>query len=156
MESIPDLEKLRFYREELKHEFNLVNGRIMVLVTCQSFLVVPFAILNTAPRFSAILVPIYLVATLGIFVALILVRPIQAGNRMIEKWLLKQRRLLRANVALADLALERDLDPGAEESLTRDREHKRSLAFTRYGPAAFCLFWLAVAGWSTLRTVRGF
>jgi hypothetical protein len=35
-------EELKFYREEVKHEFNLLAMRTTILVTCQSFLVVPF------------------------------------------------------------------------------------------------------------------
>ena len=52
MEPLSEYDKLRFYRDEVKHEFNLLAMRSNILVTCQSFLIVPFAILNTAANFS--------------------------------------------------------------------------------------------------------
>ena len=62
MGQISDIDKLRFYREEVKHEFSLLAMRSNILVTCQSFLVVPFAILNTVADFRAAFVSVYLVA----------------------------------------------------------------------------------------------
>ena len=89
MEPVSDLDKLRFYRDEVKHEFNLLAMRSNILVTCQSFLIVPYAIFNTVGNFRSVLVPVYLLTALGIFVVYILREPINAAHRTISKWLLK-------------------------------------------------------------------
>jgi hypothetical protein len=156
MEKLSDSDKLRFYRDEVKHEFGLLAMRSTIMVTCQSFLVVPLAILHTAANFRAVLVLVYIIAALGIFVALILRRPLNAAHRTINKWLLKQRALLKDNEELADLKIDRDMIPGVAEYMERDRDHVMSLAFSRYGPWAFCAFWIAAVLWSTVRVVWGF
>ena len=156
MEQLSDLDKIRYYREEVKHEFNLLAMRSNVLITCQSFLILPFAILNTVNNFRAVLVPVYLVAVLGVFIVLILREPINAAHRTIEKWVLKQRSLLKTSEGLRDLMIDRDMIPGVETALDKDRDHVKSLAFSRYGPWAFCLFWLAAVVWSTVRAFFGF
>jgi hypothetical protein len=156
MEKLPDLDKLKFYRDEIKHEFNLLAMRSTMLVTCQSFLVVPYAILNTVASFRAVMVPTYIVAVLGIFAALILLEPINAAHRTIGKWLVKQRALLKGSKGLSDLAIDRDMIPGTETDSHKDKDHERSLLFSKIGPWAFIVFWIACIGWTTLRGVLGF
>ena len=143
MNQLSNLEKLKFYRDEVKHEFNLLAMRSTILVTCQSFLVVPFAILQTVANFRAALVIIFFIAALGIFVAFVLREPINAAQRTIDKWLLKQRGLMQDTEELSDLAIDRDMIQGADVDIERDRDHTRSFAFSRLGPWAFCLFWVA-------------
>jgi hypothetical protein len=154
MEKLTDVDKLRFYRDEIKHEFNLLAMRSTILVTCQSFLVVPLAILQTAQNYRAALFYIYLVAALGLFTVLILLSPLHATHQTINKWLGKQRLLFKQAETLKDLALDRDFIPGAAEDSYRDRAHKHSLAFSIYGPWAFIIFWIIVIAWSTLRLFR--
>ena len=156
MEPLSDIVKLSFYRDEVKHEFILLAMRSTILVTCQSFLVVPLAILNTVASFQSVLVPVYLVAVLGIFVALILMGPLNAAHRTIEKWLLKQRRLLKTSEELRDLVIDRDMIPDVETDVTKDKDHERSLAFSKVGPWAFCIFWILSVVWSTIRILAGF
>jgi hypothetical protein len=156
VEQLSNPDKLRFFREEIKFEFSLLAQRSTILVTCQSFLVVPFAILHTAASFRAVVVLAYITAGLGIFVALLLRRPLNAAHRAIDKWLLKQRALLKVSEELEDLKIDRDSIPGVDENLKKDRDHVMSLAFSRYGPWAFCVFWIAAALWSTVRVVWGF
>ena len=156
MAKLDDIDKLGFYREEIKFEFNLLAQRSVILVTCQSFLVVPLAILHTAGNFRAVLVLVYIVAALGIFVALVLRRPLNAAHRTINKWLLKQRALLKENEDLADFKIDRDAIPGVDEDLNKDRDHIMSLAFSRHGPWVFCVFWIAAVLWSTIRVLWGF
>jgi hypothetical protein len=151
MDALNDFDKLNFYRNELKHEFSLLAMRTTILVTCQSFLVVPYAILNTAPKFASILVSIYLVAGLGVFVALLLVGPLRVGRRMIAQWLIKQRGLLQSSTTLQDLAIDRDRIPGSDQRINEDKEHTKSLAFSIYAPWAFCSFWVLAVVWSTIR-----
>jgi hypothetical protein len=156
MEKLSEFDKIRFFREEVKHEFNLLATRSTILITCQSFLILPFAILNTAGNFRSVLVPIYIVAVLGIFIALILMEPIKAAHRTIEKWVLKQRGLLKVSEGLRELMIDRDMIPGVEKELERDRDHVRSLAFSKYSPWTFCLFWFAAIAWTTIRALIGF
>ena len=156
MEHVSDLEKLRFYRDEVKHEFNLLAMRSTILVTCQSFLVVPFAILSTASNFRGVLAVVWLVAALGVFVAFVLFGPINAAHRTIDKWLLKQRVLFKSNESLKDLAIDRDTVSGADVEIQLDRDHIKSVSFTRYGPWAFIFFWCGAVIWSTIRVVIGF
>ena len=151
-----DLDKLIYYRDEVKHEFNLLAMRSNILVTCQSFLVVPWGIINTTANFRRVLVPSYMIAALGIFVALVLLEPINAAHRTIGKWLVKQRALFRDSRAIVDLGIDRDTIPGADEDAAKDRDHVKSLAFTRYSPWAFFLFWAAASVWTTVRGVMGF
>ncbi|HEB30699.1 MAG TPA: hypothetical protein ENI15_07460 [Spirochaetes bacterium] len=151
MDRLSDLEKLRFYRDEVKHEFNLLAMRSTILVTCQSFLVVPFAILQTVAGFRAVLVIVFLIAILGVFVALVLREPINAAHRTINKWLIKQRGLMQVSEELADLAIDRDMIPGADAEIDKDKDHIRSLAFSRLSPWAFCIFWIAAVVWSVIR-----
>jgi hypothetical protein len=156
VDKLSDLDKIRFYRDEVKHEFNLLAMRSTVLITCQSFLILPFAILSTATNFRALVIPVYLVTVLGVFVALILRGPINAAHRTIEKWLLKQRGLLKTSKGLEDLMIDRDNITDVEKDLNKDTDHIKSLAFSRYGPWAFCLFWFAAVVWSTIRVFLGF
>ena len=150
-EPISDFDKLNFYRDEVKHEFSMLTTRMTMLVTCQSFLVVPFAILNTAARFRSVIAAVFLVGFLGLATALILVEPLRAGHRALDAWLRKQRQLIQSHPELEEVAIERDLIPGVESDPDLDRDHHRSLAFSKYGPQIFSLFWLAALIFSTWR-----
>jgi|GEM_PF-1513257 len=150
---ISDFDKLRFYRDDVKHEFNLLGMRSTMLVFCQSFLVVPFAILNTAADFRTVLAAEYLIAGLGILLARILAEPINAAHRALEKWLLKQRSLQQQSESIRDLAIDRDLIPGAAEDLREDQDHAHSLVFSRFAPTVFIIFWAAAAVFCKVRAL---
>ncbi len=150
-ESISDFEKLNYYRDEFKHEFNLIGMRSTMLVFCQSFLVVPFAILNTAAEFRTVLLAEYLIGALGILLALLLAEPINAAHRSLNMWLVKQRELLHRSETLRDLASDRDMIPGIIQSPNKDKDHFRSLAFSRYAPGTFVVFWIFAMIFCTVR-----
>jgi len=153
--TVSDLDKLRFYRDEIKHEFSLLATRANLLVTCQSFLIVPYAILNTVANFRAALASEYLIAALGLIVIVMLVQPMRVGERTIEMWLSKQRALIKRTRGLHDLAIERDLRPGVEVDPAQDWEHARSMAFSRYSPWAFGVFWVLAIVVATARAYVG-
>jgi hypothetical protein len=153
MNQLSDIDKLRFFRDEVKHEFNLLSMRSNILVTCQSFLVVPFAILNTAADFRAVILSVYLVAALGIFVALILVAPIQTGHCTINKWLLRQRQLLKTVEGLSELAIDRDTIEGVDVDPGKDIDHIKSLRFSTFAPWIFMVFWIAAITCATIRAL---
>lgn len=154
-EPLRDLDKLKFYRDEVKHEFSMLTTRMTILVTCQSFLVVPFAILNTASRFRIVTFAVFLVGLLGLTTALILAEPLRAGHRALDAWLQKQRRLIQSNPELKAVAIDRDLISGVESDSRLDRDHHRSLAFSKYGPMIFSVFWLAALIFSAWRAAAG-
>lgn len=137
------LEKLNFYRDEVKHEFNLLAMRSNILITCQSFLVVPFAILNTAPDFRLVCLPIILVALLGCTIAFIIKKPILSAHMTIELWLNKQRELIAQNKEeLKDFAINRDFISGVTQDINKDKVHIESLAFSKKAPNIFLTFWI--------------
>ena len=146
-----DLDKLRFYREEITHEFNLLAMRSTMLITCQSFLVVPFAILNTADSFRWATAPMLMVSVLGFSIAFWLRQPLGAADRTITKWMIKQRALFAAAPHLHDLAIDRDVIPGVAQDLGRDHEHQRSMIFSRRAPFAFMAFWIGAMIWIVVR-----
>ena len=145
------LDTLRFYRDEITHEFNLLAMRSTMLITCQSFLVVPFAILHTADSFRWATPPLLLVSMLGFSVAFWLRQPLAAADRTITKWMIRQRELFDAAPHLRALAIDRDLIPGVTHDLTRDREHQRSMLFSRRAPYAFMGFWVCATVWIGIR-----
>ena len=155
MGQITDIDKLRFYREEVKHEFSLLAMRSNILVTCQSFLVVPFAILNTVTNFRAAIVSVYLVAALGVFVALILVAPIRA--RHIKFYLASTLKNfeIKTSEELSDLALDRDTINGIDKDISKDKDHNKSLLFSKYAPWVFLIFWILAVVWATIRVYIG-
>jgi hypothetical protein len=148
---LSDLDTLRFIRDEITHEFNLLAMRSTMLITCQSFLVVPFAILHTASSFRWATTPLAMVALLGFSVAFWLRQPLGAADRTITKWMIKQRELFESAPHLRILAIDRDLIPGVSHDLTRDLEHQRSMTFSRRAPNAFMAFWICAMIWIAIR-----
>lgn len=151
----PYLDRLRFYRDEVKHEFNLLAMRSNILITCQSFLVVPFAILNGTTNFRAVAVPAALVAILGMYTAWVIQEPILVAHRLIEAWLMKQRKLLKS-VESDDYTTARDKVEGAPVDALNDEGHERSMAFSKQAPIAFLAFWGAAFIWIVFRAAAGF
>jgi len=153
LDPVSDLDRLRFYRDEITHEFNLLAMRSTMLVTCQSFLIVPFAILHTADHFWWVLPPLVMVATLGFTVALWLRQPLLAADRTIGKWMIKQRELFAEVPSLSALAIDRDVIPGVAANLGLDAEHQRGMIFSRRAPMAFMAFWVCALIWIGVRVV---
>ena len=56
--------------------------------------------------------------------------------------------------SLAMLGL--DLLPNVETDVEQDRDHVKSLAFSRFGPWSFTLFWTAALLWTGARYFLGF
>lgn len=151
-------EKLKFYREEIKHEFNLLAMRTTVLVTCQSFLVVPFAVLHNSDAFKdefAIRLITYAIAVLGLLTSSIIIIPIRGAYQTIEDWLIKQRDLLDHEKSLEPFALERDKKEkkiDTKQQVKNDKVHQRSLQFSRFAPFLFIVFWVLGIGVTYFRS----
>jgi hypothetical protein len=147
----PDIARLKFIRDEVKHEFNLLAMRSTILVTCQSFLVVPFAILNTAQNFLWVTIPAMLICVLGIATTLLIRRPIRTAHQMIDHWLVKQARLLKDKddeVYVTD----RDKKAAHQNDESYDHVHRESLSFSRNAPLAFLIFWILALIWILVRS----
>ena len=140
--------QLTFYREEVKHEFTLLAMRAGILVGCQSFLVVPFAILNTAPSFRAVAVPATAVAGLGIYTAWVIREPIRTSHRILANWLKKQRAMLNES--------KDDAYRSERDKASLDKDHDRSIAFTLKASTSFIVFWIVALIWIAVRAQDNF
>ena len=143
-----------YYRDEVKHEYNLLAMRSSILVTCQSFLVVAFAILNTASNLRGVAALAASVALLGAYTAWMIREPILAAHRSIDNWLQKQRQLL-STIEFIDYKSERDRIPGVESDTKKDLDYEKSVAFSKHAPVAFLFFWAVGIAWIVIRFARG-
>jgi hypothetical protein len=150
--SVDDFRLLDFYRAEVKHEFNLLAMRSTILVTCQSFLIVPFAILQTAPDFLLVAPVAVAVAVLGIYTTTLIKRPIQTAHESIDGWLVKQRKLLQGLGSTSYMSA-RDAIEGAAEKSEHDEDHVASVAFSARAPGYFLRFWYFSLAWILIRVV---
>ncbi len=156
MSEITPLEKLQYCNNEIHNEFNILAMRSTILVTCQSFLVVPFALLQTGPSYPKVAVYAYIIALLGIFTALVIIQPLRASHVTIDKWMLKKRSLLKDVPELEFFSSPRYTQSIVAESFMKDPLHRKSLAFSIYGPRVFVVFWVFMCVWSTTRLFWNF
>ena len=145
-----DLDLLNFYRGEIKHEFGLLSMRLNLLITCQSFLVVPFAILNNVTNFKLVAVPQILVILLGAYTSWLTQKPLSLTQKLIREWLLKQRLLLK-KIDSFEYKNSRDLLENVDKDTIYDREHEQSIRFSKQAPYVFLLFWVLGFIWTLFR-----
>ena len=145
-----DLDLLNFYRGEIKHEFTLLSTRLNLLITCQSFLVVPFAILNNALDFKMVFIPQILVILLGGYTAWLAQNPLSLTQKLIREWLQKQRILLR-KINGNEYKNSRDILHNVEIDTIHDKEHEQSIAFSKQAPSVFLGFWVLGFIWTLVR-----
>lgn len=126
------LDELKFYREEVKHEFNLIAHRLSWYVTCQSFLLTTFAIAkgNTVDGnwFTGFLLP-----SLGAVLSILAFFPIRFAANVIDEWLAKQDTLLIANDDLKGFRIKR---PG--------HIHWVSMWLPQLLPVVFVVTWVVI------------
>ena len=152
-ESLPArLEKLKFYRSETQHEFNLLSNRVGAYITSQSFLVIAYAtsLGNTNPRWGSLfrlVFPIAL-AIVGLTTSLLVWPGIQGACTTIELWREKLERLYARDPRLDDYRVARPLGT-SRQGKSIDTIHVRSLLFARWAPAVFAAAW-SVFGLLTL------
>ncbi len=145
-----DLDLLNFYRGEIKHEFNLLSTRLNILITCQSFLVVPFSILNNVSNFKIAAIPQILVILLGAYTSWLARNPLTLTQKLIREWLVKQRILLK-KIEGNEYKNSRDILYNVEIDTTYDKEHEQSIAFSKQAPTVFLVFWLLAFIWTLFR-----
>jgi hypothetical protein len=138
------LERLKFIRAEIRHEFSLLSSRVGAYLTCQSFLVIAFALSmgNTNPEWGGLFRLIFppALSLLGIATSMQAHLGIRGASYTIALWHEKQNRLVE--------------DPGMEDYHVRrppigykngaiDKVHRQSLLFAEWSPWIFAFAWLS-------------
>ena len=134
--SITNLEKLNFFRDEIKHEFGLLGQRLAWYVTCQSFLITSFAI--SINKSSSLTWFSYVIIAIGICASILIGPAIWGAHRTIKMYGDKKRDLLK-NDELIDFRIPRDAFPFADDDI-----HKKSMYFSGVIPIVFIVIWLIV------------
>jgi hypothetical protein len=139
------LEKLRFYRAEIQHEFNLLSNRVNAYITSQSFLVVGFALAmgNLNPHWGSLFRLIFppALALLGIATSIQAWPGIRGACDSISLWREKQQRLFEHDPSMDDYRIERPIVQSSQ-GRSMDIIHERSLWFAK------CCPWIFATGWS--------
>lgn len=141
------LERFKLYRDEIKHEFDLITGRLNAYLSAQSFLILAYAAaMNTTNNKSLQKFPLIfssILAVVGIILSLQAIRGIAAADYTVRKWNLRIRNLRR------DYNWLRDYQSGREEDnvlirngIEVDPTHEKGLNFPRFSPYLFILTWV--------------
>jgi len=142
------LDKFRFYREEIKHEFDLITGRLNAYLSTQSFLVLAYAAAmnNTNPKSQHYFPLVFstLLAIIGVLLSLQAIAGISAADKTIDHWNIKIGELVRSHQWLGDeyqsgrlraksmVVNEKVIDPF----------HAGGLSLPRYSPWIFGFTWI--------------
>ncbi len=137
------LDKFRLYREEDKHECNLISLRVGALLTSQSLFLTASAILYSNPVWGkkAVLIAIAILALLTSSLAL---NEIRIGCRVLSKWHELGRQLI---------AEDRQAHPHSELEgcfIERTPDDLSFKSVDRFGiglAGLFCLFWAIAVAW---------
>ncbi|HEX6703318.1 MAG TPA: hypothetical protein VF169_01055 [Albitalea sp.] len=132
---------LRFIRDEIAHEFSLLNGRISWFASCQAFLISAFAFALGNPAINhAGWLAHFVLPLLGVTLCAATLPGITGAHATIGAWLERQYRLLQDEEARAELSPV--LIARLVEAPGLDRTHRRSLWFSAALPGVIGLFWL--------------
>lgn len=141
---IDKLELLKFYRAEIKQEYDLLSSRVNSYVTSQSFLCIAFAssMNNLNPFWGRLFTFIFptVLAGLGIATSIQAYRGITAAFRTIELWHIKQNKLFEGDSALDNYHLVR-LSSASDPAHPVDIIYVRGLAFAKWSPRIFIIAW---------------
>ena len=134
-----DLDRLKYYRSEIRFESELIGQRLGALLSSQSFLLIGYASSMAAANgrwndVFALLLPPSL-ASLGLVLVLLALPGIRAGQDTLNGWRRIERELLANSPNLAAFTLPSD-DDGSREML-----HYRHDAFAQRAPLAFAVAW---------------
>jgi hypothetical protein len=136
------LEKLKFIRGEMKHEFSLLAGRVNAYLTCQSFLVVAYALSmgNVNPEWGALFRLIFPAALscIGIATSIHAYFGIRGASYTIELWRNKLERLV-ASGDMEDYHVRRPIIEDRHRAV--DMIHRQSLLFAEWSPWVFAFSW---------------
>ena len=133
-------ELFRYFRDEIKHEYTLLTGRVTWYITCQSFLLTVYAIsyANSGGRnwFSNFFLPPF-----SITVTLLALNMINGATITILMWSDMRRHLITANPRLNSVIITRWRRPENND----DAIHLRSLWFPKLIPTLFIVAWALIA-----------
>ncbi len=153
-----ELELLKYYREEIRHEFNLLGSRVSSYLTSQSFLVVSYvtAMVNTATwgRNYAIIFAL-LLCGLGGALSWRATNGIDGACEIIKKWLAQQNLLFHDSPVNSPEVTHPNLvafhinrlkskekgDDNESPTTHADEIHDRSLKFSKLAPRIFGVAW---------------
>jgi hypothetical protein len=144
------LDKFRFYREEIKHEFDLITGRLNAYLSAQSFLVLAYAAaMNITNQKSLEHFPFNfatLLTVIGVALSLQALAGIRAADKTIDHWNIKIEKLVELHQWLGD-----EYQSGVLQKTSRivsgrriDPFHAGGLALPRYSPWIFGLTWIVL------------
>lgn len=153
------LNKFMYFRSEIKHEFDLISGRLNAFLSSQSFLILAYAAAmnNTHPK-SIILFPLVfpiVTSIIGIILAYQAYVGIEGADKTVELWNGKINKLIACNSwLLSEYDSGRKVqgitqENGQTVTTVKDEIHRKSLSFARWSPPIFaiawvCLFFLAI------------
>lgn len=143
------LERFQLYRDEDKHECNLISLRVSALLTSQSLFLTASAILYSNAIFGKKTVLIS-IAILALSTSALALNEIWIGCRVLSKWHELGRRLIaedrqsHSDAELEGCYIERDRHDLSFKSVDR---------FSIGLAGFFCLFWIATIGWLAVAAI---
>jgi hypothetical protein len=155
------LSRLRHYREEDRHECNLINARMGWLITGQSFLITAFAITaNNSDAWFRMGSTIALFVTAEYFARKLSCALLQA-ELVIYDWHAKEAELAAEVSRVADVELRTELESyfigrnWKKQGEDEDQRHKKSFEFQRRIYWVFLLIWIGLLIVSCVQNGRG-
>ncbi|WP_420263878.1 hypothetical protein [Candidatus Magnetominusculus dajiuhuensis] len=139
-----NFELLDFYRNEIKHEFNLLGLRMGWYLLGQSFLISAFAVCldpkySTPPTSETWF--LYVIAALGFVTSAMIIPSLEGAHVTANRYINKKRRLLsQHHDELKERKIERD-DFFDDYFIRDDVIHEYSLLFSRAIPCVFLILW---------------
>jgi hypothetical protein len=153
------LEKFRFYRDEIKHEFDLITGRLNAYLSAQSFLVLAYAAAmnNTNPKSQQHfpLTFVTLLTIIGLALSLQAIAGIRAADKTIDHWNIKIDKLVKRHKWLGEEYQSGRLQENSKniDERTIDPFHAGGLSLPRYSPWIFGVTWLLL--WALTFKLQG-
>jgi hypothetical protein len=141
----PKLPQFQFYRDEDKHECNLIAIRVNALLTSQSLLLAAAAVLYATNGIEKKM-PLIVIALLRFFTSALALIAIWIGCRVLSEWHRFGNTLIEADEQTAEKViaryyLTREIKDGAYSRIVRrkqpDRRHFWSVTFFSIGMAAW-------------------
>jgi hypothetical protein len=134
---------IEFIRNEISHEFALLNGRVSWFASCQAFLIASFTLsIGNAAVHHAGWLAHYVLPVLGLLLCATVVPGILGAVKAIDLWLGRQHAFLQNPSVRAEMKavfIDRFF-----EAPNEDLVHHRSLWFALSLPGVIAFFWVTV------------
>lgn len=139
--------KFMHYRDEIKHEFDLITGRLNAYLSAQSFLVLAYAAaMNTTNGKSQKHFPLifsFLLVVIGILLSAQAIAGISAADDTVKHWNAKIRAPIIQNPWLDEYQSGRmHTNKRTKDGKDIDVAHEKGLYFPRYSPWIFGSAWI--------------